>query len=138
MKRSNIILVIIVILIILIIIMSIVLIVIKEWKRKERLEEREEGGIEYEQVQAKNVEIDTREVIKEIEGVIKDINKIKENIKEYIFINGLVDSNKITLKESKMEKNKIKLKVQLDDINNTILLFIIDIETQKMEIIENY
>lgn len=138
MKRSNIILVIIVILIILIIIMSIVLIVIKEWKRKERLEEREEGGIEYEQVQAKNVEIDTREVIKEIEGVIKDINKIKENIKEYIFINGLVDANKITVKESKMEKNKIKLKVQLDDINNTILLFIIDIETQKMEIIENY
>ncbi len=138
MKRSNIILVIIVIFIILIIIMSIVLIVIKEWKRKERLEEREEGGIEYEQVQAKNVEIDTREVIKEIEGVIKDINKIKENIKEYIFINGLVDANKITVKESKMEKNKIKLKVQLDDINNTILLFIIDIETQKMEIIENY
>lgn len=138
MKRSNIILVIIVILIILIIIMSIVLIVIKEWKRKEKLEEREEGGIEYEQVQAKNVEIDTREVIKEIEGVIKDINKIKENIKEYIFINGLVDANKITVKESKMEKNKIKLKVQLDDINNTILLFIIDIETQKMEIIENY
>lgn len=138
MKRSNIILVIIVICIILIIIMSIVLIVIKEWKRKERLEEREEGGIEYEQVQAKNVEIDTREVIKEIEGVIKDINKIKENIKEYIFINGLVDANKITVKESKMEKNKIKLKVQLDDINNTILLFIIDIETQKMEIIENY
>lgn len=138
MKRSNIILVIIVILIILIIIMSIVLIVIKEWKRKERLEEREEGGIEYEQVQAKNVEIDTREVIKEIEGVIKDVNKIKENIKEYIFINGLVDANKITVKESKMEKNKIKLKVQLDDINNTILLFIIDIETQKMEIIENY
>lgn len=138
MKRSNIILVIIVIFIILIIIMSIVLIVIKEWKRKERLEEREEGGIEYEQVQAKNVEIDTREVIKEIEGVIKDINKIKENIKEYIFINGLVDANKITVKESKTEKNKIKLKVQLDDINNTILLFIIDIETQKMEIIENY
>ncbi len=138
MKRSNIILVIIVILIILIIITSIVLIVIKECQRKEKLEEREEGGIEYEQVQAKNVEIDTREVIKEIEGVIKDTNKIKENIKEYIFINGLVDANKITVKESKMEENKIKLKVQLDDINNTILLFIIDIETQKIEIIENY
>lgn len=97
----------------------------------------QEGGAEYTQDELKNINFEIIDLDNSI------INKIKYDqfiisMKEYIYINGLIQANKAEYISSRQEDNKITIQFRLNDTNKTIITAIVNINDYTYEFSDNY
>ena len=99
------------------------------------IEERNEGGVAYDISQLKNVDISIEGLTKEITKYINNTKEFNTKIKEYIYINGLVDASVAkVIRHDIIAENNVKIYMQLNDINKTVLSIDVNAQTSEVQI----
>lgn len=137
MKNNKILLISIAILVLLLIILIVCLIIINKQNTEVDIENGETGNAEYSREQLKNVQTQIEGLSQEITSNIKDIDEFNTNLKEYIYLNGLVDATTAKVEEWNITDNKLEIKIHLNDINNTTIKAVVNLETNTSEVMED-
>ena len=98
------------------------------------VEDRQEGGAEYDISALKNVELEFYGLTEEIEGYIPDKTIFENKIKEFIYKKGLIDAKTATISEWNVIQNELILSVKLDNSKETILNVVINLDNNEYQI----
>ena len=127
--KNNKVLFMIFILVIVLIVLLVCLAIIKNLNKNEdivNIEEQNEGGIEYNQNQLDNFNINIIGITDEIKNSINNIDEMYLKIKEYMYLYGLVDGDELVLNNYNAENNIITLYFSINDSKNTNIKVMID------------
>lgn len=117
------------ILVIVLIVLLVCLAIIKKLNKNEdivNIEEQNEGGIEYNQNQLENFNINIIGITDEIKNSINNIDEMYLKIKEYMYLYGLVDGDELVLNNYNAENDIITLYFSINDSKNTNIKVVID------------
>lgn len=98
----------------------------------------EEGGEEYHKEHLKNMNFEVTNLSSDIKSRIKDVNQFLIDMKEYIYLNGLVQANLAECINIGEEENKIILQFRLNNPEKTIISVNINLKDNTYEFSDNY
>lgn len=132
--RNKILIMIIILTIILLIIITFTIYIINSNQDKEvNVELLNEGGAEYEVSQLDNFEFEILGLNDEILSEI-NIDTLKLEMKEYVYLEGLVDANQALLQNWNTDNNVLYLEFLLNNENNTIINIEVNLSTNRYTI----
>ena len=100
------------------------------------IEERNEGGEEYNITHLDNFDIKIEGLSDEIEDQIKDLEDFQIQFKEFVYLNGLVDADIANVISYNINENELQIDFQLNNPNQTKMYCIISILEQEYEFFE--
>lgn len=97
---------------------------VKEKNENTELEKIQEGGSKYSEEQLNNFEFKITNMDSSIQNKINNYEMFSSKMKEYIYLNGLVEADNAKYLNCSMDEknNKIILIFKLNDKNNTTLI----------------
>jgi len=101
--------------------------------------EDETGSAEYNQEQLKNLDISISNIPENVSKYILNKEEFDLNIKEYVYLNGLVDATKVEYKKYEEDKEKkiVKIFFQLNNTDKNSFMVILKLNDNSIEIIDN-
>ena len=136
MKNDKILLIMIILIIIaIIIIIGVIYFINRNRSIKENKDDvfdRQEGGAEYSTSELNNFELE----ITNLNSNIKNKNQLTLKVKEYVYLNGLVQANQAECISSKEQESRIVLTLKLNDPKQTILTVVINLKDNTYQISE--
>ena len=106
--------------------------------QKDEISNLEEGGEEYNIEQLNNFDFKVTNLNSSVKSKIKDINQFLLDMKEYIYINGLVQANCAECINVKELSGKVVIEFQLNNPETTIITATINLTDNTYIFSDNY
>lgn len=97
----------------------------------------QEGGAEYSRKELDNINFEISGINNTLKNKI-NYDEFVINMKEYIYLNGLIQATKAEYLNSKEEDSKIAIQFRLNDNKGTIVTAVIDKDSNKYVFEDNY
>lgn len=100
--------------------------------------EGETGNAKYSKEQLNQFSFEITGLTNEVKKYISDVDKFKETVKEYIYLNGLVDATAGNIEKYEYQENtnRFGMKLSLNNNDEDALRIIINLDTNKIDISE--
>lgn len=107
-------------------------------EKEEDITNLEEGGEEYTKEHLKDVDFEITNLSNSVTSRIKDVNQFLLDMKEYIYLNGLVQANIAECININESEGKIIAEFRLNDPEKTIITATINVEDNTYTFSDNY